>query len=92
MPVPKRKVSKARRDKRFANKGLSIKAFTYCTTCEEPNPIAPHSACTKCGYYKGAKVLQTKSDRKVRRSEKQAAQAKHKSTPEAQQEPQEQSE
>jgi large subunit ribosomal protein L32 len=76
MPVPKRKRSRARRDSRFANKGLDIKAFTYCKTCVEPTPIAPHQACLKCGFYKGSKVLETKSERGSRRQEKQAVQEK----------------
>jgi ribosomal protein L32 len=27
----------------------------------------PHTACQKCGFYKGVKVLVTKADRKVKR-------------------------
>lgn len=65
MPVPKRKRSRARRDSRFANKGLQVKAITGCTNCN--TPIVPHSACQKCGFYKGAKVLVTKSERLVKR-------------------------
>ena len=65
MPVPKRKRSRARRDSRFANKGLKVKAITGCANCKEP--IAPHVPCQKCGFYKGAKVLETKADRKVKR-------------------------
>ena len=65
MPVPKRKRSRARRDSRFANKGIKVKAIAGCAQCKEP--IAPHTACKKCGFYKGAKVLATKADRKVRR-------------------------
>lgn len=65
MPVPKRKRSRARRDSRFANKGIKVKAITGCDNCKEP--IAPHVPCKKCGFYKGAKVLVTKADRKVKR-------------------------
>ena len=61
MPVPKRKTSRARRDKRSANKGIKPKAVTGCQTCQAP--IMPHRACTECGYYKGIKVLRTKSER-----------------------------
>jgi large subunit ribosomal protein L32 len=71
MPVPKRKRSRARRDSRFANKGIKVKAIAGCTQCNEP--LIPHSACKKCGFYKGAKVLATKADRKVRRLEVKAA-------------------
>lgn len=61
MPVPKRKVSRSRRDKRSANKGIKPKQITGCQTCQAP--IAPHQACQECGYYKGAKVLRTKLER-----------------------------
>jgi large subunit ribosomal protein L32 len=65
MPVPKRKRSRARRDSRFANKGIKVKAITGCTNCNDP--IVPHTACQKCGFYKGVKVLATKTDRKAKR-------------------------
>ena len=61
MPVPKRKRSKARRDKRFANKGIKPKAISGCLTCQAP--IVPHTVCKECGYYKGKKILKTKTDR-----------------------------
>jgi large subunit ribosomal protein L32 len=71
MPVPKRKRSRARRDSRFANKGIKVKEITGCTNCKDP--IAPHTACSKCGFYKGTKVLTTKADRKVKRMTLKAA-------------------
>lgn len=67
MPVPKRKRSRARRDKRFANKGISVKAFAMCKTCKDPVPVMPHSACKACGHYKGVKVMTTKKDRAEKR-------------------------
>jgi large subunit ribosomal protein L32 len=67
MPVPKRKRSRARRDSRFANKGMAIKAFTQCRNCE--NPKRPHQACDNCGFYKGVKALVTKNDRSLKRAE-----------------------
>lgn len=66
MPVPKRKRSRPRRDSRFANKGIKVKAITACLNCKEP--IVPHVACQKCGFYKGVKVLITKADRAVKRT------------------------
>lgn len=72
MPVPKRKRSRARRDKRFANKGLDVKQFTACSNCAEP--LATHQACTKCGFYKGHKVMKTKLDRGIKRQETKKAQ------------------
>ncbi len=67
MPVPKRKRSRSRRDKRFANKGFVIKAFTECRNCQEP--LMTHQACAKCGFYKGNKVMDTKIDRALKRAE-----------------------
>ncbi len=75
MPVPKRKTSKSRRDKRSANKGMKVKAISACQTCQ--TPLVPHSACQECGYYKGVKVLRTKADRMQARSkEREAAEVK----------------
>jgi len=65
MPVPKRKRSRARRDSRFANKGIKVKAIVGCAHCKDP--ITPHTACQNCGFYKGVKVLATKADRKAKR-------------------------
>ncbi len=67
MPVPKRKRSKARRDKRFANKGIKPKAIAGCQTCQ--SPIVPHVVCKECGYYKGRKILKTKTDRMYSRGQ-----------------------
>ena len=74
MPVPKRKRSKRRRDQRFANKGMKVKAISQCAQCTKP--IQTHVACKECGFYKGVKVLATKSDRGIKRQEVKALQAK----------------
>ncbi|HZW61578.1 MAG TPA: 50S ribosomal protein L32 [Candidatus Babeliales bacterium] len=74
MGVPKRKRSRPRRDKRFANKGLKVKAIAACSHCSEP--LATHQVCKKCGFYKGAKVLTTKAERAVKRGQAKEAKAK----------------
>ena len=66
MPVPKRKRSRQRRDKRFANKGLSIGQFGLCSQCDAPQ--LSHQVCKECGFYKGRKVLTTKAERMVKRN------------------------
>jgi large subunit ribosomal protein L32 len=86
MPVPKRKRSRARRDKRFANKGLKVKAIMACMNCKEA--ILPHQACRACGHYKGIKVLKTKTDRAMKRGQTRqahikAAEARQKAEPKA---------
>ena len=72
MPVPKRKLSRSRRDSRSANKGLKPKAFTLCNNCQAA--LMTHQACDTCGFYKGVKVMETKMDRALKRG--QARQAK----------------
>jgi len=75
MPVPKRKLSRKRRDQRSANKGLKPKSITACQTCQAPT--LPHQVCKDCGYYKGAKILRTKTDRLYERGKsREAKQAK----------------
>ncbi len=76
MPVPKRKRSKSRRDKRFANKGIKVKAITECKQCAAP--LVPHVVCKGCGYYKGKKIIVTKIDRTQKRI--QATQARKKAS------------
>lgn len=66
MPVPKRKRSRVRRDKRFANKGIKTKILSTCKTCSAP--IATHTVCQECGHYKGTKILKTKQERSEKRS------------------------
>ena len=55
MAVPKRKVSKARRDKRRSSVWkLDAPALSKCTQCGELK--MPHRVCPVCGYYKGKEV------------------------------------
>lgn len=74
MPVPKRKVSKSRRDLRSANKGIKVKAIAVCQTCQAA--ILPHQVCKECGHYKGVKILKTKTDRMYSRSQERQEKAK----------------
>ena len=57
MAVPKRKVSKARRDKRRANWKLLIPGMVECPQCHEYK--MPHRVCKACGYYNGKEVVKT---------------------------------
>ncbi len=54
MGLPKRRVSKARRDKRRTGKRLAAPSLTTCSECGEP--ALPHRACPSCGAYKGRTV------------------------------------
>lgn len=56
MAVPKRKVSRTRRDKRRGQVWkLEAPAFSRCTNCGELK--APHKVCGNCGYYNGREVI-----------------------------------
>ena len=56
MAVPKRKSSKARRDKRRNNVWkLDMPAFSKCPQCGELK--TPHRVCGNCGYYKGKEII-----------------------------------
>lgn len=60
MAVPKRKVSKARRDKRRSNVWkLEAPALSRCTQCGELK--MPHRVCPICGYYKGREVVKVEA-------------------------------
>lgn len=55
MAVPKRKMSKARRDSRRANWKLAAPGLVECPQCHELK--RPHHVCTECGYYDGKVVV-----------------------------------
>lgn len=55
MAVPKRKTSKARRDKRRANWKLTVPGMVVCPSCGELK--LPHRVCKACGSYKGKEVI-----------------------------------
>lgn len=56
MAVPKRKHSKARRDKRRSNVWkIQAPALMKCPQCGEFK--LPHRVCKVCGFYKGREVI-----------------------------------
>ena len=55
MAVPKRTMSKARRDSRRANWKLAAPGLVECPQCHELK--RPHHVCTECGYYDGKEVV-----------------------------------
>ena len=60
MAVPKRKTSKARRDKRRSNCWkLDAPGITKCTKCGEY--VLSHRVCKACGYYKGREVFKVEA-------------------------------
>ena len=60
MAVPKRKTSKARKNKRRSNVWkLDAPAFSKCTHCGELK--VPHRVCPNCGYYKDREVIKVEA-------------------------------
>lgn len=60
MAVPKRKVSKARRDKRRSNVWkLSMPGITKCQKCGEAK--LSHRVCKNCGTYAGKEYIAKES-------------------------------
>ncbi len=58
MPVPKKRTSKSRRNKRRAHHFLVSPNLSSCSNCAEK--IMPHRVCPYCGYYKGRSVTEVK--------------------------------
>jgi large subunit ribosomal protein L32 len=56
MPNPKRRHSKARRDRRRTHDALTAPSFSTCSHCHESK--MPHRICPHCGYYKGRAVIE----------------------------------
>ena len=54
MPVPKRKTSKSKRDKRRTHQKVATPSVVACPQCGEA--ILPHRMCPDCGTYKGREV------------------------------------
>lgn len=59
-PLPKRKVSKSRRNRRRAHDALTLKHLVECVNCGEYH-IA-HRVCPKCGHYRGELVVAINDD------------------------------
>lgn len=55
MAVPKRKQSKSRTDKRFANYKAQSPTLVECPHCHSLKEA--HKVCAKCGYYDKVEVV-----------------------------------
>jgi large subunit ribosomal protein L32 len=61
MAVPKKKVSRSRRDSRRAhNFRVVAPNLIPCPTCKAP--ILPHHVCDNCGQYQGRQVLNVEAE------------------------------
>ncbi|MGA1465193.1 MAG: 50S ribosomal protein L32 [Bacteroidetes bacterium] len=61
MAHPKRKTSKARRDKRRSHLSLDSMNLVKCDNCDALH--RRHHVCMSCGYYKGSAVINMDSSR-----------------------------
>jgi large subunit ribosomal protein L32 len=59
-PLPKRKHSKGRRDRRRAHDAIEPQQLVTCTNCGEKH--LPHRMCPSCGHYDGREVIEIKRD------------------------------
>lgn len=58
VPLPKRKLSKGRRNRRRAHDAIGVPALVECSNCHKQ--ILPHRVCPHCGFYKGRQVIEIK--------------------------------
>ena len=54
-PLPKRKLSKGRRNRRRAHDAIGAPHLVQCSHCREQ--MMPHRVCPHCGYYKGRQIV-----------------------------------
>ena len=59
MAVPKKKISKSRRNMQRSHDSLANKSTSECSNCGELK--LPHHICTGCGYYDGREVVEIDS-------------------------------
>ena len=53
--VPNKKVTRARRGRRFTAYKLKPLNPSYCSRCRSAK--LPHTACPSCGFYRGREVV-----------------------------------
>jgi len=56
MGLPKRRHSQTRGRKRRTHYKAATPPLAVCSNCG--SAVLPHRVCTKCGHYKGRKVLE----------------------------------
>ena len=61
-PLPKRKLSKGRRDRRRAHDSLQTPNLVQCSNCGEMR--LQHTVCPSCGQYQGREVIHVEKEKK----------------------------
>jgi large subunit ribosomal protein L32 len=62
VPLPKRKLSKGRRDRRRAHDAIIGNNLVQCSNCGEMR--LPHTVCPSCGHYQGREVISIEKEAK----------------------------
>jgi large subunit ribosomal protein L32 len=62
VPLPKRKLSKGRRDRRRSQDALQAVSLVQCSNCGEMR--LPHTVCPNCGHYQGREVISVEKETK----------------------------
>jgi large subunit ribosomal protein L32 len=60
-PLPKRKISRRRRNNRRSHDALTLQHLVRCDNCNEYKPA--HQVCPHCGTYAGRQVFQIETDK-----------------------------
>ncbi len=76
MPVPKKRRSKGRRRIYHAYFRVFPQNTSNCPNCGQP--FLAHKVCPTCGFYKGKKVMVTKTEKSADRKAKKKEQEKEK--------------
>ena len=61
MAVPKRKHSKARKNKRKSHLAIKATALRRCARCN--SAVKPHTICTNCGHYRGRMIIDLEAEK-----------------------------
>lgn len=62
MPNPKKRHSRAKRDRRRSQWRLMLPNLGECPQCHSPK--LPHRICPECGFYNGELILPKKEKKK----------------------------
>lgn len=62
MPLPKRRFSRSRRDKRRLQLNLTVPALGRCSHCGAS--VLSHRICPSCGWYRGREAVSVQSKEK----------------------------
>ncbi len=59
-PLPKKKVSSGRRNRRRAHDALKSRNLVQCSNCGEYR--LPHHVCENCGFYQGREIIEVEQE------------------------------